>query len=628
MAEPRDRTSELPPYTPPTSQQAPVKDPDPPPDIGGGGSNNPPTNLGTLNVPENILIIAQKAAAQYQVPLDLLLAVMYQESKYDSNARNAKNPGGGIDRGIAQINSKYHPEVTDAQAYDPSFAINMLAQSTAATYHDMVAHGQAPTKDTWWDAAANWHQAVHDNEWTTYRTTIKNWADNGFAAGPDSNLSTRGGSSPHTDPIGNLSDTDSFALHQVADSLYVQLLGRMPTDAEYLDIFNNHWNSAQLEDFLRSQKYGNSPVTIGTAGDLRDTAHQQAKAILGRDATEGEINWLIQNNIPTTNVSAYYEQIRDHAVWATDPVTYRDTRSRIAALLSKDFGVSVPVEKVDAAMVNQAATGKMDDSTIELMLAGTQAPGQPAGVTLGEVKRVNELAGKIWDEYFPGLLLPTAERNAMIGMNPDDIMKHIRSLPSEENPAIQAGVYHDTKLAVQDVYNQMGIVGRMPSVADVTMAAGQNNDKEAIWQSLAKQPDLLAVNPGLPFHMSRQGYYQERSTIEGSYYDIFGKGGDNVKLLQAKVDNPEPGAAPAEPDYLKSIFAQGIGETEARSNFADYFKRLGRPPTIDEVNQFKTKVTQQYSSTSAEPQTQATDIGPTAPLLGGPKRNNAFGTAV
>lgn len=598
-----------------------------PPNVGAGGSDNQPTNLGTLNVPENILSIVQDAAAKYQVPVDLLLSVMWQESKYNPNARNTKNPGGGIDRGIAQINSKYHPDVTDKQAYDPYFAIDMLARDTAATHANMLRNGQADNKDTWWDAAANWHRAVHDNEWTSYRNIVKNWADNGFAAGPKSNTTDRGSGSPHTDIIGDFSDDESFALHQVADSIYIKLLGRLPTEAEYRDIYGNHWTEQDLEDHLRSTTYGDSKVTVGTAGDIREEAHRQAKAILGRDADEGEIQWLIANQIPSTHVSAYYEQIRDKAPWAADPDTYRNMRHRIWMIMAQDYGISIPEKDVSVAMVNEATSGKFTDSQIKESIEKTQAPNQATGVTVGAVKRVDDVSKGIWDSYFPGTTMPEAERKAMIGMTPAQMMDHIRSLPSLENPAIQAGPYHDAKIGVQDVYNQMGFVGRQPTPDDITQAVTLKLDKEGIWQNLAKKSDLLAINPGLPYHLDRQRYYNERSTVEKSYSDIFGKGGENVDLLQKKVDDATPGAAPAEPDYIKAIFKQGLGENEVRSNFADYFKRLGRAPSIDEVNGFKSKVTTQYTDRTIEPGYQETDIGPVAPLLGGPKKNNLFGTA-
>lgn len=56
---------------------------------------------------------------------EVVAAMLWQESGYQPDARN---DGGekGIDRGIAQINSKSHPDVTDAQADDPEFAIKWL----------------------------------------------------------------------------------------------------------------------------------------------------------------------------------------------------------------------------------------------------------------------------------------------------------------------------------------------------------------------------------------------------------------------------------------------------------------------------------------------------------------------
>ena len=74
--------------------------------------------------------VVSNASKKNNVNSALIVAMLWQESGYSANA---KNDGGedGIDRGIAQINSKAHPEVSDEQAYDYDFAIKWMAKELA-----------------------------------------------------------------------------------------------------------------------------------------------------------------------------------------------------------------------------------------------------------------------------------------------------------------------------------------------------------------------------------------------------------------------------------------------------------------------------------------------------------------
>ena len=51
-----------------------------------------------------------------------IVSIALAESGLDANAQNCNNPGGSCDRGIVQVNSHWHPEVTDQCAYDPACA--------------------------------------------------------------------------------------------------------------------------------------------------------------------------------------------------------------------------------------------------------------------------------------------------------------------------------------------------------------------------------------------------------------------------------------------------------------------------------------------------------------------------
>ena len=56
--------------------------------------------------------------------LQIILAIAQAESKLDTAATNSVGNSAGTDRGILQINSYYHSEVTDACAFDPNCAFS------------------------------------------------------------------------------------------------------------------------------------------------------------------------------------------------------------------------------------------------------------------------------------------------------------------------------------------------------------------------------------------------------------------------------------------------------------------------------------------------------------------------
>jgi len=88
--------------------------------------------LSQIKPPEDISNLVLQASQQYGIPPALLAAILWQESGYKPDAvnENYDEEGNltGYDRGVAQINSSAHPNVTEEQAYDPSFAIPYAAQ--------------------------------------------------------------------------------------------------------------------------------------------------------------------------------------------------------------------------------------------------------------------------------------------------------------------------------------------------------------------------------------------------------------------------------------------------------------------------------------------------------------------
>jgi hypothetical protein len=81
----------------------------------------------TLTVEQQIRQIAKEENFQWT---DYLVRLAYCESRLDPNATNTEGNSAGIDRGVFQINSFYHSEVSDEQAFDVDYAtrwtINMI----------------------------------------------------------------------------------------------------------------------------------------------------------------------------------------------------------------------------------------------------------------------------------------------------------------------------------------------------------------------------------------------------------------------------------------------------------------------------------------------------------------------
>jgi len=72
--------------------------------------------------------IIRKVAKEEQVDPDLAVRVATCESNLDDQAINT-NEKGSQDRGLFQINDKYHPEVSDADAFNPITATTFFCKA-------------------------------------------------------------------------------------------------------------------------------------------------------------------------------------------------------------------------------------------------------------------------------------------------------------------------------------------------------------------------------------------------------------------------------------------------------------------------------------------------------------------
>jgi hypothetical protein len=85
----------------------------------------PPVSSSTVE------LLIRKIAAEKKVDPELAVLVAKCESGLNPLAKHT-NILGSVDRGLYQINSKYHPEVSDTQAFDPEFSINFFCDAVIA----------------------------------------------------------------------------------------------------------------------------------------------------------------------------------------------------------------------------------------------------------------------------------------------------------------------------------------------------------------------------------------------------------------------------------------------------------------------------------------------------------------
>lgn len=89
---------------------------------------NPFSDFTTTKVPQQYAGVISQAAQQYGINPNILASLLFTEHGFQPTG-TVKNFDGSSDRGIAQINDRAHPEVSDQQAQDPSFAIPWAAKT-------------------------------------------------------------------------------------------------------------------------------------------------------------------------------------------------------------------------------------------------------------------------------------------------------------------------------------------------------------------------------------------------------------------------------------------------------------------------------------------------------------------
>lgn len=104
----------------------------------------------TAPIPANLQALIYDAARKTGIHPAILASVLFSEHGFiaDQNKTYNRDEQGNIipnnyDRGIAQINSIAHPDITDQQAFDPSFAIPWAANRLSAAQQHFNNYNRA-----------------------------------------------------------------------------------------------------------------------------------------------------------------------------------------------------------------------------------------------------------------------------------------------------------------------------------------------------------------------------------------------------------------------------------------------------------------------------------------------------
>ncbi len=93
------------------------------------------------STPEQYKPILEALSKKYGIDTYVLSSQINHESGWNPAARG--NNGTSYDRGLAQINNYWHPEITDSQADNPQFALDWMAKTMAEKKNRLGDWGKA-----------------------------------------------------------------------------------------------------------------------------------------------------------------------------------------------------------------------------------------------------------------------------------------------------------------------------------------------------------------------------------------------------------------------------------------------------------------------------------------------------
>lgn len=87
-----------------------------------------PAEAASISSEAPIIVQIERTASKWGIASSTLYNLVKSESNFDPLATSTD----GHDRGLVQISNIYHPEVSDAQAFDSEFALNFAAEAISA----------------------------------------------------------------------------------------------------------------------------------------------------------------------------------------------------------------------------------------------------------------------------------------------------------------------------------------------------------------------------------------------------------------------------------------------------------------------------------------------------------------
>jgi hypothetical protein len=417
-------------------------------------------------------------------------------------------------------------------------------------------------------------------------------------------------------PIPGLTPAQAYSVLGFAPALWERYVGHEPSIAEMIDIVRHGWNAQQLEAHLRQQPVRDESgeaipgLTLGKRGDLYSlVASSQVQDILGRDVSPEELHWLLVNNVPIDmpHLTAWAQQMKDHAVWHGDPTVWRAAEKRAQSIWDS-LGL---IGKVDVNLVNDVVDGKVQsDAQITDDVRARPAPGYPDGTKVGDVERARTIAEAAKKNLFPGEPVSDTELHHLIGMSPDDVLKYYRSIvPKSSTTGLPVGIESDYKAMAKSVLAKAGIVDYEPTAEDLRFFALTKADPAAMLEHFAANPALAGAHPGLAFGMDSQQYKDALRGLGEAYGGVFP--GQNLDAPKGKTG------------LAGYALSSGVGAGEFSSVLEQFRQERGRAPTEAEFKERRSRPTQakppggQPSQPIVDPGTRATQRGTPAPAVGG-----------